>query len=147
LKDMVLPELLARKTALGSRSIRVWSAGCATGQEPYTAVMTILEGLPKSDVWSLRVYASDLSFSALERAQSGLYRADQLKGIDEHYVKKYFREEEGFFAVTDQVKDRVVFDYHNLKHDNGLRGIDIIFCRNVLIYFNTGGQRRLIDRF
>src|SRR5258708_22065014 len=109
--------------------------------------MTILESLPLSETWSVKVFASDLSFSALERAQSGLYRPDQLKGVDDYHLRKYFKEDSGSFGIINQVKDRVVFDYHNLKHDNGLRGIDIIFCRNVLIYFNSDGQRRLIDRF
>lgn len=147
LREVVLPEITAKKVKSGTRIMRVWSAGCSTGQEPYSAVMTLLETLPDRDSWTIRVVASDLSFTALERAQLGVYRADQLKGIDPDSVAKYFRRDNGNFVVSDAVKKRVIFDYHNLKHDNGLRGLDIIFCRNVMIYFDAEEQRRLISRF
>lgn len=147
LKDVVLPELVARKVKAGTRILRVWSAGCSTGQEPYSAVITLLESLPNRESWTLRVFASDLSFTALERAHYGLYRADQLKGVDPSYIAKYFRSENGHYVIGDAVRERVVFDYHNLKNDNGLRGLDIIFCRNVMIYFDAEEQRRLITRF
>jgi chemotaxis protein methyltransferase CheR len=146
-REVVLPEIAARKEKCGTRILRVWSAGCSTGQEPYSAVITLLETLPDRDSWTMRVVASDLSFTALERAQSGLYRADQLKGINPDSVAKYFRQENGHYMVIDAVKNRVRFDYHNLKNDNGLRGLDIIFCRNVMIYFDAEEQRRLISRF
>jgi chemotaxis protein methyltransferase CheR len=147
LKDVVLPELIAKKVKAGTRLLRIWSAGCSTGQEPYSAVMTLLDSLPDLDSWSIRVFASDLSFTALERAQSGLYRADQLKGVEPECVRKYFQRENGHYVMGDRVRNRVIFDYHNLKHDNGLRGMDIVFCRNVMIYFDAEEQRRLVNRF
>jgi chemotaxis protein methyltransferase CheR len=146
-RDVVLPEIAGRKVKSGTRILRVWSAGCSTGQEPYSAVITLLENLPDRESWTMRVVASDLSFTALERAQSGLYRVDQLKGIHPDSVAKYFRLENGHYIVNDSVKSRVRFDYHNLKNDNGLRGLDIIFCRNVMIYFDAEEQRRLVSRF
>jgi chemotaxis protein methyltransferase CheR len=109
--------------------------------------MCLREILPDIESWSIRVFASDLSFTALERAQCGIYRPDQLKGVEPYYVQKYFREENGNFVVTDRVKKHIIFDYHNLKNDNGLRGLDLIFCRNVMIYFDADEQRRLITRF
>lgn len=147
LREVVLPELIARKENAGTRLLRVWSAGCSTGQEPYSAVMTLLESLPDLDSWTIRVFASDLSFTALERAQSGLYRADQLKGVDPKCVARYFRQENGHYVMSEGVRKRVIFDYHNLKHDNGLRGLDIVFCRNVMIYFDAEEQRKLVNRF
>lgn len=147
LSEVVLPEIVARKKKAGTRLLRVWSAGCSTGQEPYSAVMTLLESLPNRDSWTIRVYASDLSFTALERAQSGLYRPDQLKGVEPHCASKYFRLEDGHYAISGNVSKRVIFDYHNLKHDNGLRGLDIVFCRNVMIYFDAEEQRKLVTRF
>ncbi|HVG20096.1 MAG TPA: protein-glutamate O-methyltransferase CheR [Blastocatellia bacterium] len=147
LKEIVLPEIVSKKEKAGSRTIRVWSAGCSTGQEPYSAVIAMLETLPDAESWTVRVFASDLSFTALERAQCGLYRADQIKGLQQHQVTKYFRQEDGNYVITDPVKRRVIFDYHNLKHDNGLRGLDLIFCRNVMIYFDADEQRRLVARF
>jgi chemotaxis protein methyltransferase CheR len=147
LKDIVLPEIVSKKEKAGSRLIRVWSAGCSTGQEPYSAVIALLESLPGAESWAVRVFASDLSFTALERAQCGLYRADQIKGLQQHQVSKYFRQDNGNYLINEPVKRRVIFDYHNLKHDNGLRGLDLIFCRNVMIYFDADEQRRLVERF
>ncbi|MEK6323235.1 MAG: protein-glutamate O-methyltransferase CheR [Acidobacteriota bacterium] len=147
LREVVLPEIAATKEKRGTRILRVWSAGCSTGQEPYSAVMTLLETLPDRESWTIRVVASDLSFTALERAQCGLYRADQLKGVDPDSIAKYFRQENGHYVMSEAVKKRVIFDYHNLKNDNGLRGLDIIFCRNVMIYFDAEEQRRLVSRF
>jgi chemotaxis protein methyltransferase CheR len=147
LREVVLPEIVAKKERGGTRLLRLWSAGCATGQEPYSVAMSLLETLPDRDSWTVRVFASDLSFTALERAQSGLYRADQLKGVDPASVAKYFRKENGHYVMCEKVKKRVIFDYHNLKNDNGLRGLDVIFCRNVMIYFDAEEQRRLVSRF
>jgi len=147
LKEVVLPGVVDRKVRAGTRILRVWSAGCSTGQEPYSAVMTLLDTLPDLDSWTIRVFASDLSFTALERAQCGLYRSDQLKGIDPLSIARYFRQENAHYVMAEHVRNRVIFDYHNLKHDNGLRGLDIIFCRNVMIYFDAEEQRRLVNRF
>lgn len=147
LKETVLPEIVLKKERAGSRLIRVWSAGCSTGQEPYSAVIALLESLPGAESWTVRVFASDLSFTALERAQCGVYRADQIKGLQQHHVSKYFRQQDGNYLIGDPVKRCVIFDYHNLKHDNGLRGLDLIFCRNVMIYFDADEQRRLVARF
>jgi len=147
LKEVVLPEIVAKKERAGTRLLRVWSAGCSTGQEPYSAVMALLDSIPDCESWTIRVFASDLSFTALERAQCGLYRADQLKGVEPGCVAKYFRQENGHYLISEGVRKRVIFDYHNLKHDNGLRGLDIVFCRNVMIYFDAEEQRRLVNRF
>jgi chemotaxis protein methyltransferase CheR len=147
LSGVVLPEIIAHKLRANSRLIRIWSAGCSTGQEPYSAAMAVIERLPEPETWTVRVFASDLSFTALERAQSGVYSADQIRGLCEPYMSKYFRRENGNYVVSDDIKRRVVFDYHNLKHDNGLRSLDVIFCRNVMIYFDVEEQRRLISRF
>jgi chemotaxis protein methyltransferase CheR len=147
LREEVLPEIVRRKNKTANRTLRVWSAGCSTGQEPYSAVMSLLENLPDAGSWSIRVFASDLSFTALERAQCGLYNPEQIKGVDPPIVQKYFRQENGHFILRDHVRKHVIFDYHNLKHDNGLRGLDIIFCRNVMIYFDPEEQRRLVTRF
>ncbi len=147
LLDVVLPEIIAQKLRANSRLIRIWSAGCSTGQEPYSAAMAMFERLPEPETWNVRVFASDLSFTALERAQSGVYSVDQIRGLCEPYMSKYFHRENGNYVVNDDIKRRVVFDYHNLKHDNGLRSLDVIFCRNVMIYFDVEEQRRLIARF
>lgn len=146
LRDVVVPDLAVEKERAGAHLIRLWSAGCSTGQEPYSLVMCVNEALADRSDWTIRVFASDLSFTALEKAQRGLYRRDQLKGIEAAYLERYFREEAGAYRIADRAKSDVIFDYHNLKHDNGLRGLDVIFCRNVMIYFGVEEQRRLIER-
>ncbi len=147
LRDAVLPEIVTRKWNAGSRLIRVWTAGCSTGQEPYSVAIGLLEWLPEPDSWSIRVLASDLSFTALEQARRGVYRPDQVKGMDALCVEKYFKSVNGNHMVREAVKKSVVFDYHNLKCENGLKSLDMIFCRNVMIYFDIEEQRRLIARF
>ena len=147
LRDAVLPEIVSRKWNIGSRLIRVWTAGCSTGQEPYSVAIGLLEWLPEPDSWSIRVLASDLSFTALEQARRGVYRPDQVKGMDARRVAKYFKSVDGNHMVSEVVKRSVAFDYHNLKCENGLRSLDMIFCRNVMIYFDLEEQRRLISRF
>ncbi|HEX5733056.1 MAG TPA: CheR family methyltransferase [Blastocatellia bacterium] len=146
LTEVVLPDLITGKERTGSQLIRVWSAGCATGQEPYSLAICLNEALAGRGAWTIRVLASDLSFTALEKAQSGHYRRDQLGGISPEYFKSYFTEEGGSYRINDFVRREVIFSYHNLKHDNGMRGLDAIFCRNVLIYFGVEEQRRVIDR-
>ncbi|HJQ25392.1 MAG TPA: CheR family methyltransferase [Blastocatellia bacterium] len=147
LADVVLPEIIAHKLRANSRLLRLWSAGCSTGQEPYTMAMSVIERLPEPETWTVRVFASDLSFTALERAQAGVYSADQIRGLREPYMSRHFHREQGNYVVNDDLRRRVVFDYHNLKHDNGLRSLDVIFCRNVMIYFDVEEQRRLVTRF
>jgi chemotaxis protein methyltransferase CheR len=147
LREVVLPAILAQKSSTASKVIRLWSAGCSTGQEPYSLVMSLLEWLPRGAGWSVRVFASDLSFTALERAQCGVYRPDQLKAVDPSIIDRHFKMVDGSYEVREETRKQVIFDYHNLKHDNGLRGLDIIFCRNVMIYFDVEEQRRLVGRF
>jgi chemotaxis protein methyltransferase CheR len=146
LRDVVVPDLVNEKERSGARLMRLWSAGCSTGQEPYSLVMCVNEVIAGREGWAVRVFASDLSFTALEKARRGLYRRDQLKGIDAANIERYFGEENGSYRVLDRAKGDVIFNYHNLKYDNGLRGLDVIFCRNVMIYFCVEEQRRLIDR-
>lgn len=146
LTEVVLPGLLNGKERTGSRLIRLWSAGCSTGQEPYSLVMCLDEALSDCGDWTIRVLASDLSFTALERAESGIYRRDQVGGMGAEYLENYFTEDDRSYHIKDFVRREVIFNYHNLKHDNGLRGLDVIFCRNVLIYFGVEQQRRVIEQ-
>jgi chemotaxis protein methyltransferase CheR len=146
LTDVVLPDLISEKERTGSNLIRLWSAGCATGQEPYSLVICLKKALAGRGSWTVRVLASDLSFTALERAESGHYRRDQVGGIRPENLEDYFTKEGGSYRIKESVRREVIFNYHNLKHDNGLRGLDVIFCRNVLIYFSVEEQRRVIEQ-
>jgi chemotaxis protein methyltransferase CheR len=146
LRNVVLPELMARKKRDGSNRIRIWSAGCSSGQEPYSIAMAFLE-TAFQNLWDFKILASDLSLRMLEMAQTGCYSEDQLRGLDEERCRNFFNFVNGEYQIKNHVKKLVAFDYHNLKYENRLRGFDIIFCRNVMIYFDQAECVRLIERF
>ncbi len=145
--DVVLPKILARKRAEGKLSLRVWSAGCSTGQEPYSLAMAIRHSMLDIRSWKVTILASDLSLSALETAQAGFYGPGKLEGVDQKYMEAYFRKAGDGYAVSEEIRRLVAFDYHNLMNENGEKDFDIIFCRNVLIYFDEQTQKKVIDRF
>ncbi len=147
LKEIVLPSLIKIKTARETRVLRLWSAGCSTGQEPYSIAMTALSALPYPRLWDLKIYASDISLTALEVAQEASYPPDKVTGVDPSFLQTYFRRVGDNYVVKEEVRRHVIFDFHNLKHENGLTDLDIIFCRNVMIYFDQAEQRKLIEKF
>jgi chemotaxis protein methyltransferase CheR len=147
LSTVVLPELIAAKKREGKNRLRIWSAGCSSGQEPYSIAITVLEMLPFPDLWEVKILASDLSLRMLEIAQAGCYSAQQLRGLDEERLSAYFTYVDGEYQLKNRIRKMVTYDYHNLKHDNGLRDFDIIFCRNVMIYFDQAECARLVERF
>ncbi|HSF19056.1 MAG TPA: protein-glutamate O-methyltransferase CheR [Vicinamibacteria bacterium] len=145
LEQRVLPEIVARKRLVDPR-LRIWSAGCATGEEAYSIAISALETIPPASGWEIRVYASDLSMTALERAVAGVYPQEKLAGISPGRLRRYFEPCPEGFRVCEEVKRLVIYDFHNLKHDNGLGGLDVVFCRNVLIYFDPTEQQRVVDK-
>ncbi len=147
LRGRILPEILERKARGGEAALRVWSAGCATGEEPYSLAMAVMEQNPQARGIAPRIYASDISLTALEFAQRGVYPAGKVQGVPAPLLERHFQRRDGAFAVREDLKRHIVFDYHNLKHENGLTGLDIIFCRNVMIYFDEAEQRRLVEKF
>jgi chemotaxis protein methyltransferase CheR len=147
LREIVLPSLIKLKTTREMRTLRLWSAGCSTGQEPYSIAMTVLSALPYPRLWDLKIYASDISLTALEVAQKGVYPPDKVAGVDSVFLQTYFRRVDDHYVVKEELRRHVIFDFHNLKHENGLTDLDIIFCRNVMIYFDQVEQKRLIEKF
>lgn len=146
-EEVVLPELVASRRSSRDRNLRIWSAGCATGEEPYSIAMSLQERLPNPSQWKIEIFASDLSLSALEKASRGIYPDRRVQDIDTARREKYFAPNGEGHAVSDAIKRLVIFDFHNLMHDNGLRNMDVIFCRNVLIYFDTEEQAKVLERF
>ncbi|MBI3753087.1 MAG: protein-glutamate O-methyltransferase CheR [Deltaproteobacteria bacterium] len=146
-QNIALPELLHRKRAKNDFSLKIWSAGCSTGQEPYTIAMILYDVMTDIKGWKVNILASDLSLTVLESAQQGIYQKARIDGVDEYHIRKYFIEKDGNFHIKDELKRLVVFDFHNLMYDNGFRDIDVVFCRNVLIYFDIQTQKEVIDKF
>ncbi|MDR0320610.1 MAG: protein-glutamate O-methyltransferase CheR [Treponema sp.] len=143
LEKYVIPEIMNIKKVPGT--IRIWSAGCSTGEEPYTLAMLLTEILPKT--WNFDILASDISLKCLMTAKEGFYAQSRVEGIPEDYLKKYFEKVEGGYKIHPDIHAKIKFDYHNLKNDSGQRNFDIVFCRNVIIYFDDVAQTAVINRF
>jgi len=143
IEKFVVPFLL--KQRISERRLRFWSAGCSTGEEPYTIAMLLKEVLPAG--WSFEVIASDISLKSLMVGKEGFYADGRLQGVPENYLAKYFERKPGGYQIRDDLRKTVRFDYHNLKNDSGLRNLDVIFCRNVLIYFDEVAQKAAVERF
>ncbi len=150
LRERLLPELLQRNAA--SRRIRIWSAGCSTGEEPYSIAMTVRDVIPESRGWDVRILATDIDSNVMARAQAGVYPAERAEQVPPGYRSRYLRrgagENAGKVRVHDDVRALVAFRQLNLMHDWPMRGpFDAIFCRNVVIYFDKETQRRLFERY
>ena len=141
----VVPELVRLKKEQNASSISIWSAGCSTGEEPYSIAMILRDLLPVS--FSFQIVASDLSLKSLMIGQEGFYTDTRMAGVPDRYMSRFFEKKPGGYRVVDEIKQTVRFDYHNLKHDMGIRNLDLIFCRNVLIYFDEAAQRAVVQRF
>lgn len=146
--EEILPEL--REKNQHSKKLRIWSGGCSTGEEPYTIAMLILED-GRFFGWDIQITGSDISQRVLQVARKGVYGRNSFRQTDSYYIKKYFREEgEGFWRIKDSVKELVTFSYLNLLDPFRTRLIetmDVIFCRNVLIYFDMESRKKVIDMF
>lgn len=145
LEKYVIPEIIKIKHNSGDTKIKIWSAGCSTGEEPYTIAMLMKEVLVPP--WKAEIIASDISLKSLMVGKEGFYQDAKIAGIPDNYLKKYFDRVEGGYRIHDDIKAMIRFDYHNLKNDSGLRGLDVVFCRNVLIYFDEAAQKATVERF
>jgi len=144
LEKHVIPELINNIRKIPG-TIRIWSAGCSTGEEPYTLAMLLNEVLPKS--WSYDILASDISLKCLMTAKEGFYAENKIVGIPDEYLAKYFDKVDGGYKIHADIQSKIKFDYHNLKNESGQRNFDIVFCRNVIIYFDEAAQAAVISRF
>jgi chemotaxis protein methyltransferase CheR len=152
LRSQFLPRILAAKQARQSLRIRGWSAGCSTGEEPYSIAITLLEAVAGRGRWDVKLLATDVSTRVLERAKKGVYDKERVDPIPLPLRNKYLlhRKERGrdLYDVGDALRNVVLFRYLNLMEDWPVRGpLDFIFCRNVMIYFDKPTQGRLINRY
>jgi chemotaxis protein methyltransferase CheR len=145
LEHFVVPELIKLKQGSGNTTIKIWSAGCSTGEEPYTIAMLLSEILPAP--WKFEIIASDISLKCLMTGREGFYADNRIIGIPDSYLKKYFDKAEGGYKIHADIMAKIQFNYHNLKNDSGLRNMDIVFCRNVTIYFDEAAQAAVMGRF
>ena len=144
-ENYVIPDLVEYKRKKGNKTIKLWSAGCSTGEEPYSLAMVMKDLLP-ADI-NYEITASDLSLQSLMTAKEGFYADNRMNGVPEKYLSRYFEKKDGGYKVIDSIRNLVKFDYHNLKFDSGQQDLDMIFCRNVIIYFDEAAQQAVIDKF
>lgn len=142
----ILPELIERKK---EKEIKIWSAGCATGEEPYSIAMAIMESHLPDDI-NVSIYATDISAGALKRAKEGIYNKSSMRAVDKEMINKYFTHKDGQYFLNDRVKQRIRFDTINLIEPFFPREtdpVDIVFCKNVIIYFRLDTVKKVIRRF
>jgi chemotaxis protein methyltransferase CheR len=147
--DEVFEELQLDRGNRGDRPINVWSAGCSSGEEPYSIAMLAREAGMKPGV-DIRVYASDISRRMLRKARKGIYREASFRETDPHLREKYFVEKDRLWQISDDLKRDVDFIHLNLLDKSKLallRSMDVILCRNVIIYFNIDTKCQVIRTF
>lgn len=132
------------------KELRIWSAGCSSGQEAYNIAMAIDQYFgPRKKDWDTKILASDISTNVLKQAQEGIYSADNLNGLPKEWIEKYFNKVKGnSYQVTPQIRNEVIFRIANLMEPfQYKKPFDIIFCRNVMIYFDFETTQNLVAKF
>ncbi|MCK5147496.1 protein-glutamate O-methyltransferase CheR [bacterium] len=151
LEKIIIPEIVKAKEGTALKKLKLWSAGCSSGEEVYTLAMianemqkTILKG------WNIEIVGTDISKRVLAKAESGLYREYAVKNMPELYKKKYITQKGDEYQVDPGLNKIIKFTHFNLNDDMAMmfmKGFDIIFCKNVLIYFDINSKKRVIQHF
>ena len=146
LVNQALPQL--QKTNGGHKKIRIWSAGCSTGEEPYSISMSV-KLLHSLTNWDVKILATDLDSNVIEKASSGIYAEERVESVEKKYHKFYSRHKtDGTVLVNEKARELIRFNQLNLLENWPMRGtFDIIFCRNVVIYFDVETQKNLFERY
>lgn len=152
LRGVILPQIIEAKAKLGFKRMKIWSAGCSTGEEPHTLAMFLLEESEKLlKGWTFDILATDLNDNSLAAAKAGIYGEYALRNTSQLLRKKYFTPiDDKRLQANDQLKALIRFDRVNLSDDSKmlfLKGMDIIFCCNVLIYFDLSSKRKVVQHF
>ena len=150
LKNQLLPQIKNRTDRI-PKKIRIWSAGCSSGEEPYSIAITLLESLVPVTDWDLKILATDISTKVLTNAQSGIYLKEKIEALSPDLIKKYFLQGENqwqnYVKVKSQLKSVVQFQRFNLMDSFSFNDLfDCIFCRNVMIYFDKKTRENLVNR-
>ncbi len=147
LEKKVLPDLHMKKFWESPRSLRIWSAGCATGEEAYSIAMTVADAIEFADAWNIHILATDVSRPALDHAEHGVYEPRDLDTVNLRQREQYFSRLGDHCVVRPRIRNLVTFAPMNLAQVVYMGKFDCIFCMNVLIYFSEERQAQLIQRF
>ena len=146
LKNTVIPALMEKNRI--SKRIRIWSAGCSTGEEPYSIALVLASFASLRD-WDVKVLATDLDSNVVAKAKAGVYPGERIASVPDDYLKSFKKDKhEEFVKVKDNVCRLITFKQLNLLHEWPMKGpFDLIFCRNVVIYFDVPTQKKLFARY
>jgi len=152
LRKVILPEIVADASKQITRRLRIWSAGCSSGEESYTLAMSLLEESRRLlKDWTVEILATDLNDRSLEAARAGVYGDYALRSTTDYFKRKYFSAvEQNKLQVRPEVKKLITFSRLNLQDDSRMlfmKGVDLIFCCNVLIYFDSASKAKVISHF
>ena len=152
LEQKFLPKIMEQKSKFSNHKIRVWSAGCSSGEEPYSLAITLLEAISQNTKWDAKILATDISTRILTKAKAGIYDEQKIGPIPTLQRNKYLAEtkqnRQKLFEVNNNLRRIIAFKYLNLMKDWPFKGpLDFIFCRNVMIYFDKPTQEKLVNRF
>jgi chemotaxis protein methyltransferase CheR len=150
--DEILPEITEKKKAAGDKTLRIWSAGCSTGEEPYTIAILIHEHLARLGIegWDIEILGSDISQRVLSVARRGVYHSSSFREVDDKYLSYFEEVDNEKKKVSEEIHSMVSFVHLNLIDHNKielLRTMDIIFCRNVIIYFDNAAKKKVVENF
>lgn len=145
LKKTAIPDLL--KTHAVDKRIRVWCCAASTGEEPYSIAMTFREAIPRIDDWDVKILATDIDSDVVAKAKAGVYRDSDVEGIPAERRNKWFSKTDAGYQVDPKLQKILTFKTLNLLHDWPMRGhFDVVFCRNVIIYFDKHTQKKLFSK-
>jgi chemotaxis protein methyltransferase CheR len=146
MKQRFLPEM---EKSNPEKVLRIWSAGCSTGEEAYTAIMVMKDYFGAGSSWDYRILATDISTQVLDNAQIGIYSQESLRNIPDTWERRYFKKvEEQTFQLAEEIRKEVIFRRFNLMDPFPFqKKFDLIFCRNVMIYFDQQTKNELISKF
>ena len=151
LSKIIFPKIVALPGKQALKKVRVWSAGCSTGEESYTLSILFLEQIaPKFKDWKIEIVATDLNDDSLTKCREGMYGEYSMRNLSAPMREKYFRQEGNFYLVKDAVRAPVKFDRLNLQDQPKMlfmKGFDLVFCANVLIYFDIAAKKRTVEHF
>jgi chemotaxis protein methyltransferase CheR len=150
LASYMLPEAMKRNAS--TRRLRIWSAGCSTGEEPHCLAMIAAETLPSSPRWDLKILATDIDSEVIAAASSGIYPIDRMSSVSPERLKRFFQkgsgDNQGCAVAKQELKSLITFKTLNLLQGWPMKGpFDLIFCRNVMIYFDQPTREKLVNRY
>jgi len=147
--DEIIPELIKVKSARGDRSLRIWSAGCSTGEEPYT-IAILLNDIPELKGWNIEIIGTDISQKVLQHARRAVYGKSSFRVTEDQQLELFFNNQDDGYKVKDSIREKVTISHLNLLDTNRtvmLGRMDLVFCRNVIIYFDQAAKKRVVESF